>query len=205
MSRLVCHWSVVLVQNLLGDAKFLHKNLSFLTSQARCILLVPVTIASLRPASPAVSAWERSLIFVESDVIFEAAEFTESLVAALMFAGPNAIHPVCRFVSFVLHIVVGEITSHEFGWESFLLNHFAYRCLKKFSIRHSARFVILRLHEPRSHKELFWARVGFELGYIPVVVSGESFVGQRVRYNRIFYGQIELKAIKCHVNGEASA
>ena len=152
MCRLVCHFSVVLVEYLLGDAKFLHKNLSFLTSQARCVLLVPVTIAGLGPASSAVSTRERSFILVKSDVIFEAAEFTESLLTALMFACPNAIHPVCRFVSFVIHDVVGEITSLEFGWERFLLNHFAYRCLQKISIRHSARFIILCLHEPRCHK-----------------------------------------------------
>ena len=108
--------SVVLVQYLLGDAKFLHENLSFLTSQARRVLLVPVTIASLGPASSAVGARERSFIFVKSDVIFEAAEFTESLMAALMFAGPNAVHPVCRFVSFVLYYVVGEISSLKFAW-----------------------------------------------------------------------------------------
>ena len=155
MSRFVCHGSVVLVQNLLGDAKFLHKNLSFLTSQTGSVLLMPITIASLRPASPAVSAWERSLIFVKSDVIFEATEFTESLFAAFMLASPNAVHPVCRFVSFVLHYVVGEIASLKFARERFLLNNFAQRSLQIMSIWSFTRFIILCLHEPRSHKELF--------------------------------------------------
>ena len=204
MSRLVCHWSVVLVENLLGDAKFLHKNLSFLTSQARCILLVPVPIASLRPASSAVGTWEWSFIFVKSYVIFQTAKFTESFMAAFMFACPNAIHPICRFVSFILYYVIWEITSLEFARERFLLNHFAHRCLRVSSIQRCARFIIVCLHEPRSHKELFWACVAFDVGYILVVVSEESFVGQRVRYNRIFHGHIELKTIKCHFNGEAS-
>ena len=125
-------------------------------------------------------------------------------MAALMFAGPNAIHPICRFVSFILYYVIGEITSLEFARERLLLNHLAHCCLGISSIQRCTRFIIVCLHEPRSHKQLFLAYIAFDVRYILVVVSGESFIGQRVRHNRIFRGHVELKAIKCHVNGEAS-
>ena len=118
-------YSIVLVEYLIGDSKFLHEDLSFLTPQARSIFLVSVTIACLGPASTAISTWEWSFIFVQPNVILKAAEFTESLLATRMLASPNAIHPVSSLVFLVVNNVVRELTLLKFVWDRFLLYRFS--------------------------------------------------------------------------------
>ena len=127
----VCGRSVVSVDNILGDAKFLHKYLTFLTSQARCILLMSITISSLGPASSAVGTWERSFLFVKPDVIFDTANFAEGFLTTWIFADPNLIHPVCSFIPFIVYYIIREITLLIFVWKVFLFNNFA-RCCQRF-------------------------------------------------------------------------
>ena len=73
-----------------------------------------ISVTSLRPASPTVSAWKRRFIFVESDVILKTAEFSKLLLTGNSLTSPNAIHPIRRFVLLVVHYVVGKLLSFEF-------------------------------------------------------------------------------------------
>ena len=62
---------------------------------------------------------------MQSNVILEAAKFTELLLTSNVLAGPDTIHPVSRFILFVVYYVVWELLPFEFRWSSFLLDRLA--------------------------------------------------------------------------------
>ena len=62
---------------------------------------------------------------MQSNVILEAAKFTELLLASNVLTGPNAIHPVSRFILLIVYNVVWKLLPFEFRWSSFLLDRLA--------------------------------------------------------------------------------
>ena len=70
-------------------------------------------------------------------MILEAAELTELLLTSNVFTGPNAIHPVSRFILFIVYYVVWELLPFEFCWSNFLLDRLAECGLITFARRNS--------------------------------------------------------------------
>ena len=58
-------------------------------------------------------------------MILEAAKFTELLLTSNVLTGPNAIHPVGRFILFIVYYVVFVLLPFKFRWASFLLDRLA--------------------------------------------------------------------------------
>ena len=60
-----------------------------------------VSVASLRPASPTVSAGIGSFIQVESEVVFQTADLSEQFAAAMGLTSPNLVHSVRHVIPHV--------------------------------------------------------------------------------------------------------
>ena len=70
-------------------------------------------------------------------MILEAAKLTELLLTSNVLTGPNAIHPVSRFILFIVYYVVWELLPFEFRWSNFLLDCLAECGLVTFARRNS--------------------------------------------------------------------
>ena len=66
-------------------------------------------------------------------MILEAAKLTELLLTSNVLTGPNAIHPVSRFILLIVYYVVWELLPFEFRWSSFLLDRLSECCLVTFA------------------------------------------------------------------------
>ena len=70
-------------------------------------------------------------------MVLETAKLTELLLTSNVLTGPNAIHPVSRFILFIVYYVVWKLLPFEFRWSNFLLDRLAECGLVTFARRNS--------------------------------------------------------------------
>ena len=83
------------------DSELLLQQFALTATKARCIGLMSVSVAGLRPTPPTVSARIGSFIQVESEVVFQTADLREEFAAAMGLTSPDLVHSVRHIVPHV--------------------------------------------------------------------------------------------------------